>query len=72
MTDIAISDIYSKISIITKKCEEIEKEAQNESEIMFLKSASIFFNELSLHDELYPEARKPFIKNAIHQLESVL
>lgn len=65
-------DIYGKMDVITKKCEEIEKEAQNESEIVFLKTASAFFNELSLHNELYPEARSSFIKSAIHQLESVL
>jgi hypothetical protein len=66
------TDIYEKMSTVTRKCKEIEKEAQNESEIVFLETASAFFNEISLHDELYPEARTSFMKEAIHQLESIL
>ena len=66
---------FTKALLIMKKCEEIKeeikKEAQNNSEIMFLNSVGNFFRHLSGLAELYPGARTSFIESAIHQLERV-
>jgi|GEM_PF-2596570 len=63
---------YEKMNVISKKCEELERETENDQEIIFLKTASAFFNELALHEELYPEARISFVKKVVHDLECAL